>query len=319
MKIASLNNFQNQVTIEAGSVMVPITHIEYPMFSKEGLDVIEKLGWPSKTELDEFRQKDQKGTGGPTGGFWDTHSGVDGFKTWSAGLGDKSLGQANTWFIKKMSGLNGSPCLTRNDRLQGLISTNAMVYQPNLPTFNDGFLNYQVAGTHFDMAGKLQLGTYDLILRSDAARCVYGYSSAPISATVTVTGSGDQSVETTVVSEKDGWLKLAAYGFTFSEKEIKVKLTQPLSKTLSKFSGSSKTLTAKQKLEIKAAVATLKSPTEVVCTATYASAKSKALALLRAKGVCNYAKSQAGQHSYFASVRQLSGSGQDGKVTLSSK
>jgi hypothetical protein len=29
-----------------------------------------------------------------------------------------------------------------------------------------------------------------------------------------------------VVSEKDGWLKMKAAGFTFSEKQIKVKITQ---------------------------------------------------------------------------------------------
>jgi hypothetical protein len=29
-----------------------------------------------------------------------------------------------------------------------------------------------------------------------------------------------------VVGEKDGWLKLAAYGFTFSNKTIQVRLTQ---------------------------------------------------------------------------------------------
>lgn len=319
IKIVSLNEFQNQVTVEAGSVMVPITHVEYPMFSKEGLDVVEKLGWPSKEELERLRVKDQNGTGGPTGGFWSTDTGVEGFKKWSAGLGDKSLGQANTWFLKKMNGLSGSPCLTGSDRLQGLISTNAMVYQPNLPTFSEGYLNYQVAGTHFDMAGDLQLGTYDLIVRSDAARCVYGYTSAPISATVTVTGSGDQSVETTVVSEKDGWLKLAAYGFTFSEKEIKVKLTQPITKTLSKFAGSSKALTAKQKLEIKTALAAVKLPSEIVCTVTYNSNKTKATALARAKSVCSYAKSLSGKHTYLASAILVTGSNQADRVTISTK
>jgi hypothetical protein len=29
-----------------------------------------------------------------------------------------------------------------------------------------------------------------------------------------------------VVGEKNGWLRLAAYGFTFSQKTIKVKITQ---------------------------------------------------------------------------------------------
>jgi hypothetical protein len=69
------------------------------------------------------------------------------------------------------------------------------------------------------------LGTYDLVMRSDVARCLYNFNKAPVSATISVTG-GDNNVATTVVSEKNGWLKLAAYGFTFSEKKVKVKLTQ---------------------------------------------------------------------------------------------
>jgi hypothetical protein len=70
------------------------------------------------------------------------------------------------------------------------------------------------------------IGTYDLIIRSEAARCLYKFSKAPVSATVTVTGGNSQNIATTVVSEKNGWLKLAAYGFTFSTKNIKIKLTQ---------------------------------------------------------------------------------------------
>jgi hypothetical protein len=44
---------------------------------------------------------------------------------------------------------------------------------------------------------------------------------------VSVTGEGDKKIATTVVGEKNGWLKLSAYGFTFSQKTIKVKLVQP--------------------------------------------------------------------------------------------
>jgi hypothetical protein len=110
----------------------------------------------------------------------------------------------------------------------GVVSTNAMGYDGNPPKFSDGFLNYRVSGLHFAADGKTpNLGTYDLVLRSDAARCLYGFSNAPVSATVSIAGAdGAQSVATTVVTEKDGWLKMKAAGFTFSEKQIKVKITQ---------------------------------------------------------------------------------------------
>jgi hypothetical protein len=103
-----------------------------------------------------------------------------------------------------------------------------MGYDGTAPKFEDGTLNYRVTGLHHGPDGKsLNLGTYDLLLRSDAARCLYGFSNAPISASVSITsGDGAQNVATTVVTEKDGWLKLQAAGFTFSEKTIRLKLDQ---------------------------------------------------------------------------------------------
>jgi hypothetical protein len=110
----------------------------------------------------------------------------------------------------------------------GIVNTNAMAYKGGTPEFVDGFLNYTVAGMHYMSDGKTPvLGTYDLLLRSDAARCLYGFSNAPISAVVSITGeNGEQNVATTTLTEKDGWIRLSAYGFTFSEKTIKVKLSQ---------------------------------------------------------------------------------------------
>ena len=69
-------------------------------------------------------------------------------------------------------------------------------------------------------------GTYDLLIRSDAARCLYGFSNAPIQASISVTGEADQKVATTSMTEGNGWIKLSAYGFTFSDPTISVKLSQ---------------------------------------------------------------------------------------------
>jgi hypothetical protein len=64
-------------------------------------------------------------------------------------------------------------------------------------------------------------------MRSDTARCLYGFSKAPLNASVSVTNDkGTKTTATTVVSEKNGWLKMAAYGFTYSNKTIKVKISK---------------------------------------------------------------------------------------------
>lgn len=132
------------------------------------------------------------------------------------------------WTINSTPWDNANKCLQDSSRVLGIVSTNAMGFEGASPKFQDGFLNYRVTGLHYGPDGKTpNLGTYDLLLRSDAARCLYGFSNAPISATVSISGAdGNTNVATTTVTENNGWLKMKAAGFTFSEKKIKVKLTQ---------------------------------------------------------------------------------------------
>jgi hypothetical protein len=142
---------------------------------------------------------------------------------------DTAAATATSWQVKSIRTENDfTGCLTDSDRLIGLVTTNAMAYAGGAPAFTDNKLSYEVAGLHFMPDGKTPVeGTYDLAIRSDVARCLYGFSKAPISATINVTGAnGETKTATTVVSEKDGWLKLAAYGFTFSSPTISVKLSQ---------------------------------------------------------------------------------------------
>jgi hypothetical protein len=145
---------------------------------------------------------------------------------------DTAAGLSTVWSVSSMSAnqasYSGSQCLSDTSRLLGIVTTNATVYSGQAPEFRNGFLSYQVAGMHFVPGGtELSQGSYDLVLRSDVARCLYGFSRAPLSATVSVVNNeGQRSFATTVVNEKNGWLKMAAYGFTFSEKTIKVKITK---------------------------------------------------------------------------------------------
>lgn len=141
---------------------------------------------------------------------------------------DSASGVTTMWNFATIDAGNGSNCLSDNSKVQGIVTTNAMGYDGSAPSYVGGVLTYKVSGMHFLADGKTPVeGTYDLVMRSDTARCLYGFSKAPISATVSVTSaSGEAKVATTVVSEKDGWLKMAAYGFTFSSPTISVKLTQ---------------------------------------------------------------------------------------------
>ena len=149
-------------------------------------------------------------------------------ETYRSTLKDTATGVSSFWSMSTIEGGNGSPCLSDTSKVLGVVTTNSMAYNGSAPSFSKGSLDYKVAGLHFMPDGKTEVeGTYDLVMRSETARCLYGFTTAPVSATISVTAaSGESKVATTVVSEKNGWLKLAAYGFTFSSPTISVKLTQ---------------------------------------------------------------------------------------------
>lgn len=140
---------------------------------------------------------------------------------------DKTAGVNTFWNFASSGSQSSNSCLGDTSKVLGIVTTNAMAYNGGTPQFKNGFLNYEVAGLHYQPDGTTKVqGTYDLVMRSEVARCLYRFSRAPLSATISVTGTGDKTIATTVVSEKNGWLKMAAYGFTFSKKVIKVKITK---------------------------------------------------------------------------------------------
>jgi hypothetical protein len=140
---------------------------------------------------------------------------------------DTTSGSNTYWNFSSSGQQQGNSCLADTSKVLGIVTTNSMAYNGGAPQFKNGFLNYEVAGLHYQPDGTTKVqGSYDLVIRSEVARCLYGFSRAPLSATISVVGEGDKSIATTVVSEKNGWLKLAAYGFTFSKKTIRAKITK---------------------------------------------------------------------------------------------
>lgn len=175
-----------------------------------------------------------QGKNGGGGSGWNPDSGIDEmYSKWSKLFPEKAKGVGTIWSLSSMRSTN--VCMSGNVGLQGLLFTNAMAYQASTPTFSNGFLNYSVAGTHLDSEGNVFRGKYVFMMKDSVARCLYGFRDAPISGTVSVTSSdGQQQVAYTSVTNKDGWLKLRAEGFTFSNKTISAKLTQEPLKTAKK-------------------------------------------------------------------------------------
>ena len=145
-------------------------------------------------------------------------------------VGDKAVAAPSVWSFKTLksnSASGANQCIASGSGLKGIVTTNSTTYSQGAPEFTNGELSYKVASLHNLPDGTEFKGTYDLILNSEVARCLYKFSKAPISATIQVVNeSGVNQIATTTVNEKSGWLYLSAKNFTFSSPTVRVKLTQ---------------------------------------------------------------------------------------------
>jgi hypothetical protein len=157
---------------------------------------------------------------------------IEELKAWLPVVADKATSMPSMWSVRSLrqdekSGSN--KCFDSAIQLTGLVTTNATQYSAGPPTFDkaEGTLVYKVAAPHFSSNGDVFKGRYNLTMRSDIARCVYGFTKAPIKAELSiVSADGSPQVATTILGEKNGWVYLSAANFEFSAPVIKAKLTQ---------------------------------------------------------------------------------------------
>ncbi len=152
---------------------------------------------------------------------------------WMQYAGNKSVSENPAWEIHSLSNTNTSssnPCFTTNKGLVGLVSTNSTTYSDGPPAFQDGSLNYKVESAHFTSTGNEFLGTYDLNLQSEVARCLYNFGTSPLRASISIVdANGQNQVATTSFNEANGWINFSAKGFTFSAPTLKLRLIQDVS------------------------------------------------------------------------------------------
>jgi len=197
---------------------------------------------------------------------FDTDSMKD-FLQWLPIAGDKASATPTQWRVSTMTDRGSGvvrDCLNQSNTLAGLVTTNSTMYIDGPPTYDSakGSLDYKVASTHFEADGKTVFkGSYELLMSSSVARCIYKFTSAPVNASVSVTSeSGEPNVATTVVREKDNWLTLGAYNFTFSAPTVSVKLTQVKAQVVTPAKPAVKKITC-VKGKITKVVTTAKCPT----------------------------------------------------------
>lgn len=159
--------------------------------------------------------------------------GMDQLPIWLPYVDDKASALLGTWSMRTLDwneASGASQCFTNGTSgITGIVTTNATQYLAGPPKFNSAeqTLEYKVSAPHLMSKGETFYGSYDLLMRSDVARCVYGFSNAPIKGTISVTtAEGEQKVATESVKEAKGWVSLSANGFTYSAPTIRVKLSQ---------------------------------------------------------------------------------------------
>ena len=160
----------------------------------------------------------------------------------------QGMDPSSFWGMDQSQGNKVFECTVKDtSKLHGVMTTNAMAYSWSPPAFKDGVLSYKVAGAHHDVDGTVFKGTYDLAMNQESAKCIYGFTDAPIKAAVSVVSSdgGVQEIATEMLTIKNGWLQLSAKNFTFSAPTIRIKLTQDKGSELTKNSPSKSVTAAK--------------------------------------------------------------------------
>lgn len=281
ISISPIDRAQNLFTINAEPVVVPIMYAETQYSS---LTIEEK----------ELFQNWFAGGGFANGKQWLKFPSYEDrsrvlISKFGEAAGNRAAAIKTSWqFNSITNNQQQAACYANQKGLVGLVTTNAMAYDQAAPEFKNGSLNYSVAGLHLLPDGSKAIGAYDLLIRSDVARCLYGFTNAPVSAKISVLSSeGENIIASTLVSEVDGWLKLAAYGFTFSEKNISVRIIQPQSAVLERFKNAQKKLSTWQMVQADNFARRTVGASKVICNATYFGSKGRTVALAQAKMACD--------------------------------
>ena len=159
--------------------------------------------------------------------------GMEQLKLWIPFVEDKATALLGTWSMRTLEpneSERAERCFTDGSKgITGIVTTNATQYLAGPPKFSatEQSLEYKVAAPHLTPQGEIFYGSYNLLMRSDVARCVYGFTNAPIKGSISIiSDKGEQKVATESVNEVKGWVSLSANGFTYSSPTIRVNLSQ---------------------------------------------------------------------------------------------
>lgn len=251
--LSEYNQQLNRIKVSANPVTVPISSLQFEPCAPENESA--GLNLMGQEYLEDFCEREASTPPEPYGlawwGQWSPLSdrAVEMFTDFENYIDADAKGELSMWSFGSLpfDAIDGS-CFSDTE-VQGVISTNAMVYQAGLPVLSDRGFSYRLAGTHNDMYENPFRGDYTLEMRSSVARCIYNLGTTPFEASVTVTASaGNAKPSVTSISESDGWLRITARNFTFSESRVNLLLRAKAQSSNASVTSSQPSVTKNAKL-----------------------------------------------------------------------
>jgi len=123
----------------------------------------------------------------------------------------------------------GDKC-TATGGVLGMASSNAAVFVPTIPVWSaeTSSLDFQIASTHLNKAGKRNTGFYGISVSESVAKCLWGVDSSKISAQISITNQDEgKTVNLMSSSLNSGFYNFNVSGFHFSAPKISLKLQNP--------------------------------------------------------------------------------------------
>lgn len=146
-------------------------------------------------------------------------------------LDNKSLQEVSTWGFSSSQYKVNTSCKSAQG-IMGIISTNATIYNPSPPKWNQSelTLSFEASAPHFQSDGKIVNGYYAVRLDSSLAKCLWKSDLNNAKAELEVLyQDGTSSVSTTTLSSKDSWVNFESSNFHYSSPTFKARLMKDIS------------------------------------------------------------------------------------------
>lgn len=109
----------------------------------------------------------------------------------------------------------------------GSVGGNSMAIESTIPIWSkkDSTLNFVVGSPHLTSKGDVATGSYELQIREDSAKCLWGVRVTPQNVQISVVDQdGVAKVAVATVSVRDGMIRFSATGFTYSTARFRIGL-----------------------------------------------------------------------------------------------